>query len=151
MELGGDFSRPRRALSCCEHSSRAFTPTRLGGIHRELDHRGDSGRTRLSPNTTPFIPMTQLGGVKRGVAWRGNLSWHRRAGVVLILPQIASDQFPCRLGEMLSLGDREAPAIELFRTSIDRTGSIHPAFQRGACSLLRLANSCFGAGHYLRC
>lgn len=126
MELGGETQPTPALFRLLLNTVQGVYYDSAGGITGGITEAILAAHQALAQHNAVHPNEAQLGGVSCAVL-RGEELYLGIGGPAVVLVHTANrvDQFPAELGEnVIPLGDREAPAIELFRTSIDRTGSI---------------------------
>ncbi len=126
MELGGEAQPTPALFRLLLNTVQGVYYDSAGGITGGITEAILAAHQALAQHNAVHPNEAQLGGVSCAVL-RGEELYLGIGGPAVVLVHTANrvDQFPSELGEnVIPLGDHEAPAIELFRTSIDRTGVI---------------------------
>lgn len=126
LELGGETHPTPALFRLLLNTIQGVYYDAEGGITGGINEAIHAAHHALAQHNAVHPHEAQLGGVSCAVL-RGEELYLGIGGPAMVLVHTANrvDQFPAELGDdVVAIGDAESPAIELFRTSIDRTGAV---------------------------
>ncbi|MEZ4768786.1 MAG: hypothetical protein R2844_10235 [Caldilineales bacterium] len=126
LELGGETQPTPALFRLLLNTVQGVYYDAAGGITGGITEAILAAHQELAQHNAVHPNEAQLGGISCAVL-RGEELYLGIGGPAVVLVHTANrvDQFPAELGEnVIPLGNHEAPAIELFRTSIDSTGTV---------------------------
>ena len=126
LELGGEAQPTPALFRLLLNTVQGVYYDAAGGITGGITEAILAAHQALVQHNAVHPNEAQLGGVSCAVL-RGEELYLGIGGPAVVLVHTANrvDQFPAELSEyVIPLGNQETPAIELFRTSIDSTGTV---------------------------